>query len=452
MLDSVVCIPDSPPNIGLELFFRFLAKPVDAISTGFLYFNYLYLDLDLSSWYRLSGLPTRYRMGQLLEVGLMTLIQTSVNRLVPLEASRGIAATIVLAHHYFLAFIPDFEPSIIGRWYYVFVNGTGAVHFFFVLSGFVLCQAYFNAGDLNRLKEGFFKRLPRLAGPVLLTTIASFFLFYFGLYFFEGASVITGSAWLASSGLGIRPNFMPTFYEAVRQGLSTFITGDANFNVNLWTMKPEFLGSMVVYMTAAFISVALSFQYVLISFILIGFWAIGIYSDIFPFVAGLYLSVLLFKHQFKIKLQTALLFIFLGVYLLGYAIPNKDYRWVRHISIFDLRPGNIELILHSIASCLIIFAMMANSKIFQLLNGKFCNYLGVFSFPLYLVHTLVICSFGSYAFMYLSRLEGLSIPIMPFLFGLILFASILASIPLIVFDRFWLNLVNQVSRKIFRGQ
>lgn len=382
----------------------------------------------------------------------MTLIQTSVNRLVPLEASRGIAATIVLAHHYFLAFIPSFEPSIIGRWYYVFVNGTGAVHFFFVLSGFVLCQAYFNTGDLNKLKEGFFKRLPRLAGPVLLTTVTSFFLFYFGLYFFEGASAITGSAWLSSSGLAIRPNFTPTLYEAVRQGLGTFITGDANFNVNLWTMKPEFLGSMVVYTTAAFISVVLGFQYTLISFILIGLWTIGIYSDIFPFIAGLFLSALLFRRDFKIKLPTALLFIFIGIYLLGYAIPSKDYGWVRHITLFDLRPGNIELILHSIGSCLIIFVMMANSKIYQLLNGKFCNYLGVFSFPLYLVHTLVICSFGSYAFLYLSHLEGLAIPVMPFLFGLILFASILASIPLVVFDRFWLNLVNQVSRKIFRAQ
>lgn len=220
----------------------------------------------------------------------MIFISSPSNRLIPLEASRGMAASIVIAHHFFLGFVPDYEPSIIGRWYYVFVNGTGAVHFFFVLSGFVLCWAYFNSGDVNRLKEGFFKRLPRLAGPVLLTTIASFFLFYFGAYYFEGASKISGSTWLASFGGALRPDFQPSLYEAIKQGLTTFVTGYANYNINLWTMKPEFIGSIIVFMAAAFITIVLSFNYLAITFLIFAIWAFGVYPDIFPFIAGIFLS------------------------------------------------------------------------------------------------------------------------------------------------------------------
>ena len=378
----------------------------------------------------------------------MALIPTSTNRLIPLEASRGIAAAIVLIHHFLMSFVPPFEPRIIGRWYYVFVNGTGAVHFFFVLSGFVLCWAYFKTGDLNRLKEGFFKRLPRLAAPVLITTISSFFLFYFGLYYFESASKISESMWLSTFGFALKPDFHPSLYQAIFQGLSTFITGDANYNVNLWTMKPEFMGSMVVFITAAFISIVLSFEYLLISFFLLSIWALGIYSDIFPFMAGIFLSASLAKHGPRIKTPIAILAILFGVFLLGYAIPDKNYLWFKYLNYLEISPAKIEIITHSIGSSLVIFAIMTNSKIYDFLNNRFCNYLGVFSFPLYLVHTLVICSFASYVYLLFNQLDYSQNLELTALFGLTLAASILASIPLVIFDKYWLNRINRLTKKI----
>jgi peptidoglycan/LPS O-acetylase OafA/YrhL len=53
----------------------------------------------------------------------------SSSRLIPLEATRGIAALIVVVHHFFLGFAPQVTgllpelrtpSSIIGNWYYVF--------------------------------------------------------------------------------------------------------------------------------------------------------------------------------------------------------------------------------------------------------------------------------------------------------------------------------------------
>lgn len=379
----------------------------------------------------------------------MSLISTSTNRLIPLETSRGIAATIVLAHHFLLAFFPVVEPRIIGRWYYVFVNGTGAVHFFFVLSGFVLCWAYFRTGEISRLKEGFIKRWPRLAAPVLITTITSFFLFYFNFYYFENAGKLSQSVWLSTFGGALRPDFHPSLFEAIKQGLTTFITGDPNYNINLWTMKPEFMGSMVVFTTAAFISLVLSYQFLLISFFLFSFWALGIYSDIFPFIVGIFLSAHLARREIKISTYYAVFMLLLGIFLLGYAIPEKNYFWFRYLNYFDMAPGKIEIVTHSIGSSLIIFAIMTNSRIYRGLNNRLCNYLGVFSFPLYLVHTLVICSFSSFVYIFFKQsIDSHGLAALLF-FGLTLITSIAVSMPLVLFDKFWVNRVNQFVRQIF---
>ena len=379
----------------------------------------------------------------------MSLISTSTNRLIPLEASRGIAATIVLAHHFLLAFFPVVEPRIIGRWYYVFVNGTGAVHFFFVLSGFVLCWAYFRTGEISRLKEGFIKRWPRLAAPVLITTITSFSLFYFNFYYFENAGKLSQSVWLSTFGGALKPDFHPSLFEAIKQGLTTFITGDPNYNINLWTMKPEFMGSMVVFTTAAFISLVLSYQFLLISFFLFSFWALGIYSDIFPFIAGIFLSAHLARREIKISTYYAVFMLLLGIFLLGYAIPEKNYFWFRYLNYFDIAPGKIEIVTHSIGSSLIIFAIMTNSRIYRGLNNRLCNYLGVFSFPLYLVHTLVICSFSSFVYIFFKQsIDSHGLAALLF-FGLTLITSIAVSMPLVLFDKFWVNRVNQFVRQIF---
>lgn len=376
----------------------------------------------------------------------MNFLTAPAIRLIPLEASRGVAACIVIAHHFFLGFVPSYEPSIIGRWYYFFVNGTGAVHFFFTLSGFVLCWAYFKTGDVNRLKEGFFKRWPRLAAPVLITTIVSFFLFHFELYYFDNAAKITGSPWLSSFGGALGPDFYPNLYEAVKQGLTTFVTGDANYNINLWTMKPEFMGSIIVFIAAAFISRVLSFQYLLISFLILSIWALGLYSDVFPFIAGIFLSATLVKYQPKLKLPISIAAIIIGIYFLGYAIPDRHYSWVKYLAGLGIRAGIVEIVLHTLGAGLIILSIVSNSKIYEYLNSNFCKYLGIFSFPLYLVHTLVICSLSSFLYLQLNQLGYSGNLALSILFGTTFLASAIVAIPIVIFDKFWLGVINRLVR------
>lgn len=159
----------------------------------------------------------------------------SGSRLIPLEATRGIAALIVIVHHFFLGFAPQVTgllpelrtpSSIIGNWYYVFFSGDAAVNFFFVLSGFVLCWSYFHSKDQASLKRSIIKRWPRLAGPVLVTTMVSYCLFKLDAFHFSEAAQLTKSPWLATFAFaGWTPEFEPNIFKAMIQGLTTFFQG-----------------------------------------------------------------------------------------------------------------------------------------------------------------------------------------------------------------------------------
>ena len=378
----------------------------------------------------------------------------SSTRLIPLEATRGIAALIVIVHHFFLGFAPQVTgllpelrtpSSIIGNWYYVFFSGDAAVNFFFVLSGFVLCWSYFHSRDHASLKRSVIKRWPRLAGPVLITTLVSYCLFKLGAYHFSEAALLTKSPWLGTFALsGWTPEFTPNIFKAIIQGMTTFFSGDATYNSNLWTMRPEFLGSLVVFLLGALVVSIFSLQYVILLAPLFLVWALGTNMYFFPFVLGLFLAAWMADSSKTrtMGLAIALVFVAVGLYLLGYEIAAKDYAWTVLIKHPVLLVSNIKVVFHSVGAALIIYAVMQSPKIFQLLNGRVGFYLGKLSFPLYLVHTLIICSVSSMSFLYWSGLQDSTVNILWATFGVTVICSVLAAIPLAFFDAFWVKNVN----------
>lgn len=381
------------------------------------------------------------------------------NRIIPLEGCRGIAAFIVVINHFLVAFIPYFvgilpetrlDSSIIGNWYFVFCNGAGAVNFFFVLSGFVLCSSYFKTGELEILKLGVIKRLPRLVGPVILTTIASYFLFKFGGYYFDEASKITKSTWLAGFAYsGWTDEFKPSITKAAVQGLTTFFTGNANYNSSLWTMKPEFIGSILVFGIASLLYSAIKLKKFLALFCIFALWGLSTYPYLLPFIVGLFLSAKVAQKPLDLNYYCSLFFILIGLYLLGYAIPAKDYLWASAIKHPNLIANNLQTILHSIGSYLIIISIIGNKRIYASLDKSFSSYLGRLSFPLYLVHVLVICSMSSFIFLELETIGISQFGVMSILFVSTLVSSILIATPLVFFDEFWVRFTSRVVKKIF---
>lgn len=379
-----------------------------------------------------------------------------VGRLTPLEAYRGIAAIIVLVHHFFLGFAPEItgvlpgtrnQDSVVGSYYFFMFNGIAAVHFFFVLSGFVLCWSYFNAENSEKLYQAMLKRYPRLAGVVLVTTLTSFSLFWLGLYFFKEAAQISNSDWLLKFGYGIDPkSFNPSLWGAVIQGLTTFFTGIASYNSNLWTMKHEFYGSLLVYMAALFVSVALKYRKLLYFFGLFSFSVIFYNPLMLPFVVGLYLSIYIAKNNPCTGFFVSWMLICAGLYALGYVVPERSYVWVNRLP--DRLMPNIQLLMHTAGALMIIYATMTNEKIFDSLNGPVFRYLGKLSFPIYLVHLLVIASASAYAYVLLSRYGMDKDIIIALTFFVTLVVSLIFSIPLSKLDDWWVNLLNGQTKKL----
>lgn len=384
-------------------------------------------------------------------------LETGSNRLFPLEAYRGIAAFIVLVHHFFLGFSPYTtgllgdarnKDSLIGQPYFALFNGTAAVGFFFTLSGFVLCWSYFNHENPQKLLLAFLKRFPRLAATVTITTVASYCLFKLGFYYFHDASQLSLSPWLATFAYGWTPGFEPSFWGALTQGMTTFFTGVASYNTNLWTMKPEFYGSMIVFMLACFISVILEYRYLTYAFIIISISALFYNDFIFPFVAGTFLSVYLTKNKNEIPFLASIALIIFGLYLLGYMIPEKSYAWASVIP--DIMKAHTQTLLHTLGSACIIFATMSNQKVFKNLNGKFLRGIGKISFPLYLVHTLVICSLSSYVYIKLANHGISNTQSLIIVFIVTATTSIALAVPLSRFDDWWVKQVNSITRKLLK--
>jgi len=110
-----------------------------------------------------------------------------------LDGLRGLAALVVVFHHFILAFYPALflgrnaathlkdgtEAFISGSAMNIFYGGNFMVAIFFVLSGFVLSHKFFLKKDYEILTQGAVKRYIRLVIPVALSIFIAFFLLNF---------------------------------------------------------------------------------------------------------------------------------------------------------------------------------------------------------------------------------------------------------------------------------
>jgi peptidoglycan/LPS O-acetylase OafA/YrhL len=108
-----------------------------------------------------------------------------VHRLAYPETLRGIAAcAVVLAHLLMTARFQGLPAEMIGSAIRtplaILINGPGAVIFFFTLSGYVLTLRAIETSDAGLVVRGAIKRWPRLAGPVLLSTLFSCAILHLG--------------------------------------------------------------------------------------------------------------------------------------------------------------------------------------------------------------------------------------------------------------------------------
>jgi peptidoglycan/LPS O-acetylase OafA/YrhL len=177
------------------------------------------------------------------------------------EGVRGLAAINVFLAHYFLCFFPrgfdslypglqtspaansTMESVLRLPLLSILWNGNFAVCIFFALSGFVLSQPYYAGGQLEALRDRYLKRYLRLSIPIAASVLIGYVLLRYRLLQNLAAADLSHSDWLRSYW-----TFAPSLTGAVRDALYRVIfLGEFRYNPPLWTMKVEFIGSLITF-------------------------------------------------------------------------------------------------------------------------------------------------------------------------------------------------------------
>ena len=338
-------------------------------------------------------------------------------RIIKLEACRGIAALIVVVYHIILTFRPELLIRFSSSVLFVFINGTTAVAFFFVLSGFVLSVHFFAAPNHERMGRAAFKRLPRLALLTTIVTIISALLWIFGFYRFgfgEPASLA---------------DFHPSLFSAIKEGAwQTFMRGDHSYDSSLWTMVYEFRGSLLVFAVAPFLVYVLDRKLAWLA--LPSLIVIFHYADqhMIFFICGV--SIAFYeKHLLRMAswpLTFALLSI--GLYLLSYWVTDGN------------DPSTVIVFAWAAGASFVIIAVLQSATAEKLLDNRVGKALGLLSFPIYLVHVPIIWSTGSWVYATGDHRGAAAVVIV---------LTLIVAWPLAILDLIWVRFLNRQFSAIF---
>ncbi len=330
-----------------------------------------------------------------------------------LDSLRGVAALIVVIHHYLLLFYPytvygkqagytqhfRFENIFFYPPFGLINAGRFAICLFFILSGYVL--SFNNLGVPGRtanILASIVKRPIRLGGIVIFSIICGAALWYWGLFANNLVATITTSKWFGHC-WSHKFDFHRLFFIL---RTSMFSRGMV-YNPPLWTIKIELYGSMLVFVYTLLFG---RFKYrLLVAVFLIILLRDSLYQG---FVIGLCLADL--KKNYNIQKFTARawatkfhwLIIVVFVYLSSYpAFVNKEFL---QKTVYTYLPDSKYLgTSYPMLSALLVFILVLSSGwAKKILNNKIFLYIGTISYAIYAMHFLIIGSLSSWLFLALQ--------------------------------------------------
>lgn len=366
---------------------------------------------------------------------------------IALEALRGMAALSVVLGHSWITFYAPNGPMI-PYLLHILVNGTGAVCFFFVLSGYVLTKRFVETENYRSLANSILKRWFRLLGPVTAAFLLSAALFKFSLYHYVEVADYFNSPWLRMFGYAIPDNigFQPSFHDAFIQGAFYvfFFPGHQYYDSPVGTIYFESMGSFLIFGLAFFAVLfrKVHFWLAIVFLIAAGILAAGYNPYYAAFVAGLGMTMVLDRRDWTAPLAVTSIGILIALYLLSFETLDGPYAWLHFLG----NGPDRNLYVWIAASVLLIVSVERNAPVRRLLSSRAGAFLGRLSFPIYLVHFLVMCSLGCWTWLALLHSHGrlaamLAIPVT-------VIGSVIVALPLISFDRWWTASVNRVAASI----
>jgi peptidoglycan/LPS O-acetylase OafA/YrhL len=378
-----------------------------------------------------------------------------------LDGLRGLAAFVVVFHHFMLAFYPalfaepnapshlsdGIETFASGSVFNLLYNGKFAVSIFFVLSGYVLTYKFFNIKDHSIIAASAAKRYLRLALPAAFSVMLAFLLMKMSLFYNQQASLLSGSEWI-----GFFWNFTPNFFDALRQSfIGAFFTENYDYNALLWTISYEFIGSFLVF---AFIALFGKNKNRLIFYLIAMLLFFQTYY--LAFILGMLLSDLMAHKKLNLNridkqkvLRISLLMagLFLGSIPSGRDLSGTIY------SFFDIANlSDAPAFFHTIGAFMAMIVLLDSKRLQKFFSHKYLLFLGKISFSLYLLHFIVIGTFSSFVFVKLA-------PFLPYQANFLTMFTL--SLPVIFLlsygatkyiDKYSMNASHLVYEKIFKPE
>lgn len=336
------------------------------------------------------------------------------------DGLRGFASLNVTMAHFVAAFLPSLlyynypglsqeHPSntfaykvLTSTVVSVLYNGHFAVVVFFVLSGYVLAMPAFQ-GDSLKLKKRFWGRYLRLNIPVVVTCSMSFVLLHKGFYFNGEVAKLTNSIpWFSSffdKSVSLSYLAKAIFYKAI------FLT-DPYLNPPLWTIALEFIGSayVLIFFSLKPARASLQKDLLLLSLAFVVLYFVHGQGSLY------YMAMLLggYVNIVKINSRTMLLAIFvIGIFLGGFQFEKTCYEFLPSIGFGSSVVFDIKTFYNTLGALFLVVAVV-NGFASSLFQSKVAIFLGFVSYPIYLLHFLVLCSLSSYMFLNLPlRLSSL---------------------------------------------
>lgn len=370
-----------------------------------------------------------------------------------LEALRGIAALTVVFVHNRNAFLSPENPfPRLPQVFEIFFAGGAAVLFFFVLSGYVLTRKFIEIESNYYLIRSIAKRYFRLLGLCLLSFLLSAALFRMGAYHYLEVSVLVKSVWLSMFGYSIPSDiiFKPSFLDAFKQGaFEVFFMPERHYyNSPLGTMYYEMIGSFIVFGMAFCAVIFRRFSDVLMW----GFWLISLVISFYfstfyaAFICGLGLTLMFSQRKIRLSHRLSWILIIIAVILLSFVAPTHEYAVFAKFGMTQDSAPRVWLV----GSILLILGVEMNHRVKATLSGRLGAFLGRLSFPIYVIHFLVLASLGCFVWLHVEKSYG---PTAAFFVSSIVSVTgaVLAALPLITFDTWWTKNVNRIAAILIKA-
>jgi peptidoglycan/LPS O-acetylase OafA/YrhL len=307
-------------------------------------------------------------------------------RAVEIDGIRGWASLIVLLFHAFREMLRGIVPEVDSPLLAPLFASDLAVAVFFVLSGDALSLSFFHSGQPGAIDRLVVRRYFRLTVPILMSCLVTYLIMIAGLdYHFEAAQILGNQSWLDRF-----LHFSPSLYECLKYSLMKVYvahTTDLSYNPFLWTMSIEMIGSMLVFLACYLWSRLKSGEQVCI-YLVVGLTALGSFFSLF--FAGLLFShwrqrgvferlLASRRHQYIALLATASC---VAVYVLAGGL-NSTHEVVHRL-------------LTPILSIALVFCAYTQRRLKAFFSCAASRFLGVISFPLYLLQFQVLISLMSW--------------------------------------------------------